>query len=119
MYQSEYRKLTFIIVRVCLLMLPMTMLSGINSSISRVGFARLQYEGGGDWYNDPEVLPNLTRYVNTSLNTNLPIDQVVVKASDTKLYDSPFVYLTGHGNIRFTDREIQNLRDWMLRGGFL
>ncbi len=95
------------------------MLSGINSSISRVGFARLQYEGGGDWYNDPEVLPNLTRYVNTSLNTNLPIDQVVVKASDTKLYDSPFVYLTGHGNIRFTDREIQNLRDWMLRGGFL
>lgn len=114
MYLSKYRKL---IIALCLLSaLP---LLGLNPSVSRIGFARLQYDGGGDWYNDPEVLPNLARYVNTALNTTLPTDQTVVKAGDVKLFDSPFVYLTGHGNIRFSDREIQNLRDWMLRGGFL
>jgi hypothetical protein len=79
----------------------------------------LQYDGGGDWYNDPEVLPNLAKYVNNALGTDFPLDQVVVKASDAKLFENPFIYLTGHGNIRFTDREIDNLRLWMLRGGFL
>lgn len=96
------------------------MLSGtVQTPLFKSGFARLQYDGGGDWYNDPEVLPNLARYVNKVLNTNFPVDQTIVKASDPKLFDFPFVYLTGHGNIRFTDREIQNLRQWMLRGGFL
>ncbi|MDZ4121271.1 MAG: DUF4159 domain-containing protein [Candidatus Cloacimonadaceae bacterium] len=85
----------------------------------RSGFARLQYDGGGDWYNDPEVLPNLARYANSVLNTSFPIDQAALKATDARLYDHPFVYITGHGNIRFTDREIENLRAWMLRGGFL
>lgn len=85
----------------------------------KTGFARLQYEGGGDWYNDPEVLPNLAKYVNRTLSATIPIDQTVVKASDSKLFDFPFVYLTGHGNIRFSEGEVQNLRQWMLRGGFL
>jgi hypothetical protein len=85
----------------------------------KTGFARLQYDGGGDWYNDPEVLPNLAKYINTTLASGMPIDQSVVRAGDSKLYDFPFVYLTGHGNIRFTEGEVQNLRQWMLRGGFL
>ena len=85
----------------------------------KTGLARLQYDGGGDWYNDPEVLPNLAKFVNRTLLSSLPTDQSVVKASDTKLFDFPFVYLTGHGNIRFSDIELQNLRLWMLRGGFL
>ena len=85
----------------------------------KTGFARLQYDGGGDWYNDPEVLPNLAKYINTTLSSGMPIDQSVVRAGDSKLYDFPFVYLTGHGNIRFTEGEVQNLRQWMLRGGFL
>ncbi len=86
---------------------------------SRTGFARLQYEGGGDWYNDPEVLPNLAKYVNKTLNTDFPTDQEIAKAGEAKLFEFPFVYMTGHGNIRFSDRELENLRSWMLRGGFL
>lgn len=86
---------------------------------ARTAFARLQYDGGGDWYNDPEVLPNLAKFVNQTLNTDFPTDQEVVKASDAKLFEYPFVYITGHGNIRFTEREVENLREWMLRGGFL
>lgn len=103
----------------CLVLLLPLCLIGVTGSVTRTGFARLQYDGGGDWYNDPEVLPNLARYVNAVIGTNFPIDQAVVKASDAKLFEYPFVYLTGHGNIRFSDRELQNLRDWMLRGGFL
>ena len=85
----------------------------------RTGFARLQYDGGGDWYNDPEVLPNLAKYANSVMGASFPTDQSTVRASDPKLFDYPFIYLTGHGNIRFTDREVDNLRTWMLRGGFL
>lgn len=94
-------------------------LAGVTGNITRTGFARLQYDGGGDWYNDPEVLPNLARFVNLSLGTNFPIDQAVVRASEVNLFEYPFVYLTGHGNIRFSDKELDNLRQWMLRGGFL
>jgi hypothetical protein len=85
----------------------------------KTGFARLQYDGGGDWYNDPEVLPNLAKFVNGTLSANIPTDQSVVRAGESKLFDFPFVYLTGHGNIRFSESEIANLRLWMLRGGFL
>jgi hypothetical protein len=99
-----------------LLLLPF--LAGVETT-AKTGFARLQYDGGGDWYNDPEVLPNLAKYANSVLNSAFPPDQSVVKASDPKLFDYPFLYLTGHGNIRFSEREIENLRTWMLRGGFL
>lgn len=94
-------------------------LAGVTGSVTRTGFARLQYDGGGDWYNDPEVLPNLAQFVNSTLNAGFPIDQNVVKADDAKLFNYPFLYLTGHGNIRWSERELKNLREWMLRGGFL
>jgi hypothetical protein len=94
-------------------------LAAVTGSVSRTGFARLQYDGGGDWYNDPEVLPNLAGYVNRVINTDFPLEQNVVRAGDAKLFEYPFAYLTGHGNIRWDDREVENLREWMLRGGFL
>ncbi len=103
---------------ILLLAMPLC-LAAVTGSVTDIGFARLQYDGGGDWYNDPEVLPNLARYVNSVLGTHFPIDQAVVQAADAKLFTHPFVYITGHGNIRFTDREVENLRQWMLRGGFL
>ncbi|MDZ4181476.1 MAG: DUF4159 domain-containing protein [Candidatus Cloacimonadaceae bacterium] len=108
-----------LIIALLLIALSIGALGAVTGSLTRTGFARLQYDGGGDWYNDPEVLPNLARFVNAQLNTSFPIDQSVVKAGDAKLFEYPFVYLTGHGNIRFSDREIENLRQWMLRGGFL
>ncbi|MEF3693960.1 MAG: DUF4159 domain-containing protein [Candidatus Cloacimonadota bacterium] len=109
--------------KLCLIVLLCALVSllpgVVDNSLSRTGFARLAYDGGGDWYNDPEVLPNLAAFVNQSLSTNFPQIQSVVRASEAKLFEYPFVYLTGHGNIRFTEREIDNLRMWMERGGFL
>lgn len=104
---------------ILLFLCAFSFLAAVTGSLFKTGFARLQYDGGGDWYNDPEVLPNLASFVNSSLGTHFPIDQAVVKASEIRLFDYPFVYLTGHGNIRFEDREIDNLRQWMKRGGFL
>ncbi|MFO8145649.1 MAG: DUF4159 domain-containing protein [Candidatus Syntrophosphaera sp.] len=104
---------------ILLLLVLCQALLGVTGSVTRTGFARLQYDGGGDWYNDPEVLPNLAQFVNSTLNAGFPVDQNVVKADDAKLFNYPFLYLTGHGNIRWEDREIENLREWMLRGGFL
>ncbi|MDD3535320.1 MAG: DUF4159 domain-containing protein [Candidatus Cloacimonetes bacterium] len=100
-----------------LLLIPLFLLA--SDSAMKVGFARLQYDGGGDWYNDPEVLPNLAKYMNNILGTQIPTDQSVVRASESKLFDFPFLYLTGHGNIRWSDSEVNSLRQWMLRGGFL
>lgn len=83
------------------------------------GFARLAYDGGGDWYNDPGILENLHRFAQKS--TGFPFDprEVVVRISDPDLVEHPFLYLTGHGNIRFSDEEIARLRAFLLAGGFL
>lgn len=109
-------RLTLCLVLLSLSLIP---LLGVMDSPLKTGFARLNYDGGGDWYNDPEVLPNLAAYLNKVLGANFPTEQTTLKASEAKLFEYPFVYLTGHGNIRFTDREIANLRLWMERGGFL
>jgi hypothetical protein len=115
-HTAPHGKILLLYAMICLA--AISQLAGLDSPV-KTGFARLQYDGGGDWYNDPEVLPNLAKFVNQELSATIPIDQTVVKASDTRIFDFPFVYMTGHGNIRFSDTEINNLRLWMLRGGFL
>ncbi len=88
-------------------------------AFGQMQLARLHYTGGGDWYNDPEVLPNLAKYVNKELNTNFSLDEKVIKLTDSELPDYPFIYMTGHGNVKFSNREIENLREYLLNGGFL
>ncbi len=82
-------------------------------------FARLHYDGGGDWYNDPDILPNLTIFLKDKTNADISIEQAIVRADDNNLFDYPFIFLTGHGNIKFSDKEIINLRKYFDRGGFL
>ena len=81
--------------------------------------ARLHYDGGGDWYNDPDTLPNLVRFVNPTLNSNFSTEQAVVRLTEANLFDHPFIFMTGHGNISFSERDVRNLRDYLLKGGFL
>ncbi len=81
--------------------------------------ARLKYSGGGDWYNDPDIIPNLGRELNRRTNiTTLP-EEVVVSLLDEKLFSYPFLFITGHGNISFSEEEVARLRDYLERGGFL
>ncbi len=81
--------------------------------------ARLHYSGGGDWYNNPEVLPNLANFCNRNLGTDFSTEQKIIKPDNPKISQYPFIYMTGHGNVYFTEDERKNLRNWAENGGFL
>jgi hypothetical protein len=81
--------------------------------------ARVRYDGGGDWYNDTSVIPNLYEELRLRTNIKTAEEQVIVSLADNRIFDYPFLYLTGHGNIVFSDEEIINLRKYLKNGGFL
>lgn len=85
----------------------------------RLAIARLQYEGGGDWYANPSAIPNLLKAIRQ--RTSFPVETTEgrVTLTDDRLWDYPFLHLTGHGNITFSDAEVVRLRDYLARGGFL
>ncbi|MFQ5551246.1 MAG: DUF4159 domain-containing protein [Gemmatimonadales bacterium] len=84
-----------------------------------IAIGRLHYDGGGDWYANPSSLPNLIAAVRE--RTNLPIAEreVVVELTSPDLWEIPFLHMTGHGNVRFTDEEVGILRRYLEQGGFL
>lgn len=84
--------------------------------------ARLKYGGGGDWYWGASAIPNMLRYLKE--NTNLRVaeesaEEVKVSIMDENLLNYPFLFLTGHGNIKFSDEEVERLRTYLTHGGFL
>ncbi len=81
--------------------------------------ARLKYSGGGDWYNDPDMLPNLAHELDRRTNIRCEEKEAVVSLSDDQLFSYPFLFLTGHGNISFSDDEVKRLRLYLKNGGFL
>lgn len=82
-------------------------------------FALIKYSGGGDWYNDVNSLKNLTNYCNQKLGTNFSTDYATVEIGNQELYNYPIAYMTGHGNVVFSDAEAENLRKYLIGGGFL
>lgn len=89
------------------------------SGPGRLAVARLQYEGGGDWYANPSSLPNLIRAI--AERTSLPIERIEAKVTltDSSLFDFPFLHATGHGEMKLSDVEGRRLREYLTRGGFL
>ncbi|MES2621723.1 MAG: DUF4159 domain-containing protein [Bacteroidota bacterium] len=81
--------------------------------------ALLKYNGGGDWYANPTSLPNLAKYCNQNLMMNIETDIPTVEVASTELFNYPFVHMTGHGNVVFNEQELDNLRSYLLGGGFL
>ena len=81
--------------------------------------ALLKYNGGGDWYANPTALPNLSQFCNEMLGTKLDPDYATVEVGSAELFNYPFVHLTGHGNVVFSEAEAYNLRMYLLSGGFL
>ena len=86
---------------------------------TRLTVARVQYDGGGDWYANPSSIPNLLRAI--AERTTLPVEQREARITllDDRLWDYPFLHITGHGNIKLSDGEVERLREYLLRGGFL
>ena len=81
--------------------------------------ARVKYDGGGDWYSDPESLPALLAFVRQQTLVDVAPEEDVVELSSDNLYAFPYLYLTGHGNMRFSNSEALRLRHYLQRGGFL
>ena len=84
-----------------------------------VKIAKLKYSGGGDWYANKTALPNLISYCNNQLNTNIDPEEDIVEVGGQEIFLYPYVYMTGHGNVVFSDKEAENLRNYLIGGGFL
>ena len=81
--------------------------------------ARVNYGGGGDWYCDPSSIPNILNYLTKNTSIKADQDEYRIKLTTKELRGHPYLYMTGHGNIRFTDEEIIQLREYLMGGGFL
>ncbi len=90
-----------------------------SESTATIKLALLKYNGGGDWYSNPTALPNLSRYCNEKLGTALNPDYATVEVGSVDIFNYPFLHMTGHGNVVFNSAEAQNLRTYLLAGGFL
>ena len=84
-----------------------------------IKLALLKYNGGGDWYANPTALPNLAVFCNREIKTNLDDDYATIEAGSAELFNYPFIHMTGHGNVVFNDLEAENLRNYLMAGGFL
>lgn len=88
-------------------------------SVNSQEIAILKYNGGGDWYANPTALPNLISFCNENLGTTLKNKPATVEPGSTDIFQFPMVHMTGHGNVIFTENERENLRSYLLSGGFL
>jgi hypothetical protein len=85
----------------------------------QIKIAKVKYQGGGDWYANKTSLPNLIKFCNQNLKTNLSENPEVIELSSSRLFSYPFIHLTGHGNVEFSTLEVKQLRKYLLAGGFL
>lgn len=99
---------------IVLMFLIMATGSGFGQQI-----ALLKYRGGGDWYANPTALPNLIRFCNSEIGTELLSDPATVSVDSPGLFQYPFLHMTGHGNVLLSQEEADNLRTYLLGGGFL
>jgi len=86
---------------------------------SQLSVARLKYNGGGDWYSSKTALKNLIRFCNKELGTSFQPNERIIEVGSEDIFQFPFCFLTGHGNVIFNDQEAQNLRNYLIGGGFL
>jgi hypothetical protein len=94
-------------------------ISNFRSPALRLTIARLQYDGGGDWYANPSSIPNLLQAIRERTSLKVEKQEARVRLTDERLWDFPFLHVTGHGNIKLDQTEVSRLREYLLRGGFL
>jgi hypothetical protein len=91
--------------------------AGDAGAVMTIG--RLHYDGGGDWYANPSSLPNLLAAIRTRTGLRVTAQEKVVTLSDDDLWNVPYIYMTGHGNVHWSDGDLATLRRYLLQGGFL
>ncbi len=107
------------IARYSFILAMLVLVSAYKSDTRTVKIALLKYSGGGDWYANPTSLPNLIAFCNQQLGTNINAENDVVEPGSKEIYNYPFIHMTGHGNVVFSPSEVENLRNYLIGGGFL
>lgn len=115
---KTFQKLAVLAV---LLSLPVLLIGWVSKpSDGSVYIGKLKYEGGGDWYaNDRTSLPNLFDFVRKNTQIGVAVQQEHVEPGSAQIFKYPLLYMTGHGNVVFSDQDVKNLRKYLLAGGFL
>jgi hypothetical protein len=108
MFRLKFRK-NILIILALMALLPAQAFS----------IARVHYGGGGDWYGNPSSLPNLLKFISDNTSIIVEPNEYRIKLNDSGLFNHSFLYLTGHGNIRFSEDEVGILRNYLIKGGFL
>jgi len=91
----------------------------VSTAIQAQDLAVLKYKGGGDWYGNPTAVPNLIAFCNENINTAMTEKPETVEPGSTDIFQYPLLHMTGHGNVFFSEEEAQNLREYLVSGGFL
>lgn len=92
----------------------------LSAQSNPIQIGLLKYNGGGDWYANLETsLPNLIKFCNQNLNTQISTEQAIVEVGSSDIFNYPFVHMTGHGNVVFSMAEAENLRNYLMAGGFM
>ncbi|MBR4838148.1 MAG: DUF4159 domain-containing protein [Bacteroidales bacterium] len=101
------------------LLIVILSLMSFAAGAQQTKIALLKYKGGGDWYANPTSLPNLVKFCNQELKTDLNVNVATVEVGSPDIFNYPFVHMTGHGNVTFDKAEAENLRNYLIGGGFL
>ncbi len=111
-HRNGIETLTFM-KKICLLLFILSL------SINAQEIAILKYNGGGDWYANPTAVPNLVAFANENIQTNISKNPQSVMVDSEDIFNYPVLFMTGHGNVLFSDDEANNLRNYLISGGFL
>jgi hypothetical protein len=91
----------------------------ITCSVYAQEIGILKYQGGGDWYANPTSLPNLIKFTNQYCKTSIDTNIATVTTSSIDIFNYPILFLTGHGNVFFDNDDVENLRNYLVSGGFI
>src|SRR5512147_2284686 len=98
---------------------PVRVMAQAPEPVTTMTIGRLHYDGGGDWYANPSSLPNLLAAIAERTGLRVGNREKVVQLSDDEIWTVPYLHMTGHGNVHFSDADLAILRRWLLQGGFL
>jgi len=93
--------------------------SAATAQESTLKIGKLKYKGGGDWYANKTALPNLIEYCNQQLDLAISAEEDIIEVDSEEIFLYPYVYMTGHGNVVFSNSDAENLRNYLIAGGFL
>jgi hypothetical protein len=109
----------FIKTRLSLILITFYFLLSPSHFVNAQQIAILKYQGGGDWYANSTAIPNLIEYCNSTINTSIKKNPETVEVGSIDIYNYPIIFMTGHGNVLFSNDEAENLKNYLISGGFL